>query len=97
MERHDRAVPGIGGWALDKQNFQWVALFHDGAVRYFQDIGAWSDEAEAHNDRLCARQAALAEAWGAFVAKGASDEVWDAAWQEARRAALEASGFEVVL
>jgi TRAP transporter TAXI family solute receptor len=93
---YDGAAPGIGGWALDKQNFEWVAPFHDGAIRYFQEIGVWTEQAQAHNDGLIARQAALAEAWEAFAAKGASDDAWAAAWRDARKAALEAGGFDIV-
>jgi hypothetical protein len=96
FDKYDGAAPGIGGWALDKQNFEWVAPFHDGAIRYFQEIGVWTNQAQAHNDQLIARQAALAEAWAAFVAKDVSDEEWQAGWQEARQAALEAGGFDLV-
>ncbi|MEO1556339.1 MAG: TAXI family TRAP transporter solute-binding subunit [Pseudomonadota bacterium] len=87
-------APGIGGWALDKQNFQWVVPYHEGAVRYYQEIGVWSDEAQAHNDMLIARQAALMTAWEELKAEGADD--WAAAWDAKRRAALAEGGFDVV-
>ncbi|MEL7100259.1 MAG: TAXI family TRAP transporter solute-binding subunit [Pseudomonadota bacterium] len=87
-------APGIGGWALDKQNFQWVVPYHEGAVRYYQEIGAWTDEAQAHNDNLIARQAALMAAWEELKAEAPDN--WADAWDAKRRAALEAGGFEVV-
>ncbi len=87
-------APGINGWSIDKQDTQWVAPYHDGAIRYFKEIGKWSDEAQAHNDRLIARQAALADAWKSM--DGVSDADWDATWSEKRKAALESGGFDVV-
>jgi len=91
---YDGKAPGIGGWALDKQDFQWVAPYHDGAIKYYKEIGAWTDEAQAHNDRLVARQAALKAAWEKLKAAAPAD--WEAAWDAKRREALAAGGFEVV-
>lgn len=87
-------APGINGWALEKQNFEWVVPYHEGAVRYFKELGLWSDAAQAHNERLIARQEALAKAWAELKAQNPED--WDAAWSEARRKALAEGGFEVV-
>ncbi len=87
-------APGINGWAIDKQNFEWVAPYHDGAIRYYTEIGVWTDAAQAHNDQLIARQAALAAAWAELKAEGPSD--WEAAWDAKRREALKAGGFAVV-
>ena len=87
-------APGINGWALDKQNYQWVAPYHEGAIKYYQEIGAWNDAAQAHNDNLLARQKALTDAWAALEAEAPSD--WEAAWDKKRREALAAGGFEVV-
>lgn len=91
--KYDGNSPGIGGWALDKQNMEWVVPYHDGAIRYFTEVGVWSDSAQAHNDGLVARQAALAAAWEATKATNPDD--WEAAWFEARREALKAGGFAV--
>jgi len=87
-------APGINGWALDKQNYTWVAPYHDGAIRYYTDIGAWNEDAQAHNDNLVARQAALMEAWEELKAEG--PENWAEAWDQKRREALAAGGFDVV-
>lgn len=91
---YDGDAPGISGWALDKQNTTFVAPYHEGAIRYFKEAGAWSDEAQAHNDQLIARQDALAKAWEELKAE--APENWSEAWAEKRREALEAGGFKVV-
>lgn len=87
-------APGINGWALDKQNYTWVAPYHDGAIRYYTDIGAWNEDAQAHNDNLVARQAALMQAWEELKAEG--PENWAEAWDQKRREALAAGSFDVV-
>jgi uncharacterized protein len=87
-------APGINGWALDKQNFKWVAPYHDGAIRYFTEIGVWSDDAQSHNDNLIARQAALRQAWEELKAE--APENWEEAWDAKRREALSGGGFAVV-
>ncbi len=87
-------APGINGWALDKQNFQWVAPYHEGAIRYYTEVGVWNDAAQAHNDNLIARQAALMAAWEELKAEAPAD--WEAAWDAKRREALTAGGFAVV-
>ena len=92
--KYDGNSPGIGGWAIDKQNMQWVVPYHKGAIRYFTEAGVWDDAARAHNDGLIARQAALAAAWEATVAAKPDD--FEAAWSQARHDALKAGGFGIV-
>ncbi len=91
---YDGKAPGIGGWALERQNFEWVVPYHDGAIRLFREIGAWSDAAQKHNDMLVARQAALKAAWDELKAAAPAD--WETAWEAKRREALKAGGFAVV-
>lgn len=91
---YDGNAPGIGGWAIDKQNFEWVVPYHEGAIRYYQEQGLWTDAAQAHNDNLIARQEALQAAWEALKAESPDD--WEAAWAEARKKALADGGFSVV-
>jgi TRAP transporter TAXI family solute receptor len=66
FDQYDGKAPGIGGWTIAKQDFEWVAPFHPGAIRYFKEKGLWTDAAQANNDRLLARQAALAKAWASM-------------------------------
>lgn len=94
FEAYKDKAPGINGWALDKQNFQWVAPYHEGAIRYYKEIGKWTDADQAHNDNLIARQAALMKAWEELKAEAPDN--WEEAWEAKRREALEAGGFAVV-
>ena len=91
---YDGKAPGIGGWALDKQDMEWVVPYHEGAIRFFEEQGVWTPEAQAHNDQLVARQEALAAAWEEL--KGEAPDNWEEAWAEKRRAALADGGFQVV-
>ncbi len=96
FDHYDGKAPGIGGWAPDKQDFEWVVPFHEGAIRYWKEAGVWSDAAQANNDKLISRQQALATAWKALDAKGVADDAWAEAWADARRKALADGGFQVV-
>jgi uncharacterized protein len=94
FDQYKGKAPGINGWALDMQNFEWVVPYHEGAIKYFKEAGVWTDEAQAHNDHLVARQEALAAAWEEM--KAADPENWEEAWAAKRKEALEAGGFEIV-
>ena len=91
---YKNADPGSIGWAMDRQNFQWVVPFHEGSVRYFQSIGVWSDEAQAHNQRLIERQDVLAQAWQAHKADDPDD--FSEVWMSRRAEALIAAGFDPI-
>ena len=93
-DAYDGNAPGIGGWSIDAQNFTWVVPYHEGAIRYFEEIGVWTEEAQTHNDDLIARQEALTAAWDELAAEAPED--WEAAWADKRRTALEEGGFRVV-
>lgn len=91
---YDGKSPGIGGWALELQEMEWVVPYHEGTIRYFTEVGAWSDAAQANNDGLIERQRVLKAAWDTLKAEAPSD--WEAAWFEARRKALSDAGLEIV-
>lgn len=91
-------APGSGGWHKDRQNFSWVIPYHEGAIRYFKEIGLWKPEHDTHNDKLIARQKVLADAWTQVSKTGAEDaEAFQKAWQQARAEALTKAGFDPVL
>lgn len=91
-------APGASGWALERQNFTWAVPYHDGAIRFFRERGVWTDEMQAHNDKLIERQNVLAGAWTAFkeTAGDLSGEAFEQAWLDARAEALTGAGMEPV-
>lgn len=91
------ADPGAIGWAMERQQLRWVVPFHAGSVAYFQSLGLWDAQTDAHNRKLIERQRVLAKAWELYVA-GVDKRAPDFAqgWMAARVAALEASGFDPV-
>lgn len=96
-EEYRHADPGAVGWALDRQVFDWVVPFHEGAVRYFRELGVWSDAFEAHNQRLIERQAVLGRTWERVRREvGGSGEAFVGAWMRARAAALTEAGFDPI-
>jgi uncharacterized protein len=95
FDSYKDAAPGINGWAVENQDFQWVIPYHKGAVRYYREIGRWSDEAQQHNDRLIERQEALLSAWRALEGEEAGSQEWEEHWSQRRRQALNDGGFDV--
>ncbi|MFV1591021.1 TAXI family TRAP transporter solute-binding subunit [Phaeobacter sp. JH20_36] len=94
FERFVAAEPSASGWAKDRQNFQWVLPYHEGAVAYWKSVGLWSDENEAHNRYLLSRQAVIANAWQDLEDKSADD--FQKRWMAARADALRAANMPTV-
>src|SRR3546814_1120657 len=83
-------APGIGGWKLDRQIFEWAVPYHEGAIRYFKEKGVWTEAHQKHNDALVKRQAVLKAAWKEHAAKKIEDkEKAEAAWLKTRAARSE--------
>ena len=97
-EDYGGTVPGSKGWALEAQGFEWVLPFHEGAIRYFKEVGAWTDAAQANTDALIERQGAIAEAWAAFTAASPPEDkdAFKTAWMAARVKALEGAGLDPI-
>lgn len=91
-------APGATGWAMDSQQLQWAIPYHEGSIRYFKEIGKWTDADQAYNDGLVHRQEVLQTAWTTFkAAAGDLDgEAFTAEWMKARKTALEAAGLPVI-
>ncbi|MFC1870126.1 TAXI family TRAP transporter solute-binding subunit [Chloroflexota bacterium] len=92
-------APGIGGLALDQQSgFKWTVPYHEGAIRYYKEIGVWTDEAQQQTDRLIERQKVLQQAWDKALDEAIKQEVkstnFPKLWYEIRGQALVAAGFD---
>lgn len=92
------AAPGNVGWDIKRQVFDWVVPVHEGAVKYFKEIGVWKAEYDKSNAALIARQKVLADAWAMHAkATYADDKAAMGGWQKIRTAALVKAKMEPVL
>ena len=94
FDAYKDAAPGAAGWSVSKQNMTWAMPYHEGAIRYWKEIGVWTDEAQKHNDMLIKRQQVIADAWKQV--DGMSTDDIKAKWPGIRSAALKGAGFEPV-
>lgn len=94
FQQYANNAPGANGWAMDRQKFeQSFVPYHPGAIRYFKEIGAWTEEAEELNQANLYRQEVLKQAWDAFLPSAPEDyDAFEAAWLQAREQALAAEG-----
>lgn len=90
FESYSTAMPQTVGWAMERQNFEWVIPYHNGAIKYFSEIGVWTEEMQAHNDRLIARSEVLQATWADYSADASEDtDAFASGWKVARAAALK--------
>lgn len=93
FDEYKNNAPGATGWTLERQKFDQAFLpFHPGAIRYYKEIGAWDEAAEAQNQRNLERQAVLANAWANFIVDAPEEyKAFENAWLVARETALQAA------
>ncbi|MGE0698942.1 MAG: TAXI family TRAP transporter solute-binding subunit [Hyphomicrobiaceae bacterium] len=99
MEHYDDfkdGGPGMDGYKLSSQIFEFRFPFHPASVRYFKEKGVWTAAHDAHNAALLKRQDVLAAAWKELTGKSPADESFSDVWMKARAAALGKAGMEVV-
>jgi TRAP transporter TAXI family solute receptor len=92
------AAPGAAGLELKRQDLSWVVPYHEGAVKAFREVGAWTKEHDAHNQALIKRQDTLIAAWQAFLKTSppSDAEQFRSAWMSARAAALKKAGLQLI-
>ena len=75
---------------MERQKFEQAFVpLHPGAIGYYKEIGAWTPEAEANNQKNLHRQSVLKIAWDAFFPTAPEDYAeFEQAWLVAREAAL---------
>lgn len=92
------SAPGADGLEVKRQILKWVLPYHEGAVKALKEAGAWTAEAQKHNDMLIKRQDTIGAAWAEFNkgAPPAEKEAFAKAWMQARKAALRKAGLDPV-
>ncbi|MDP1932598.1 MAG: TAXI family TRAP transporter solute-binding subunit [Gammaproteobacteria bacterium] len=87
-------APGAGGWLITRQKFESAFIpYHPAAIRYFREIGVWTDAAEAKQQENLYRQHVLSEAWDAFLPSSPQNlREFESAWLAAREKALADKG-----
>ncbi len=83
---------GIDGWNMAAQNLSWVIPYHEGAIKYYREIGFWNDAHDAHNDNLILRQKILSLAWSDYLSSDPEEDAFVEGWSKARLEALDFAG-----
>ncbi len=93
-EEYRDSAPGANGWDMALQQLESAFIpYHEGAIRYFREIGEWTEEAEAQQQANLHRQEVLREAWDEFLPRAPEDhDEFEAAWLSFRADALEEAG-----
>jgi TRAP transporter TAXI family solute receptor len=88
------SAPGANGWRIEGQQLENAFIpYHEGAIRYFKEIGLWTPEAEARQQENLHRQQVLMEAWQAYVPGASEDRAqFEAGWLSFRENALTERG-----
>jgi TRAP transporter TAXI family solute receptor len=101
MDRHHHlyrpAAPGMEGWQMNRQREIEDSFmpFHDGAIRYFREIGLWTATAQRNHERRLERQRVLQRAWEDYGRAAPRDSAeFQTGWMRARHEALVRAGQE---
>lgn len=93
-DEYKNSAPGANGWRIDGQQLENAFIpYHEGAIRYFKEVGIWTPEAEERQQQNLYRQEVLKEAWDAFLPTAPEDrEAFANAWLEVRANHLAENG-----
>jgi TRAP transporter TAXI family solute receptor len=93
-EDYKNSAPGANGWLIMGQQLENAFIpYHEGAIRYFKEIGIWTPEAEAKQQENLNRQRVLMAAWQAYLPGAAEDRAtFELGWLAFRQQTLEQLG-----
>jgi TRAP transporter TAXI family solute receptor len=94
-ESYKDAGPGMDGYQIKNQNFEWIFPYHPGAIRYFKEAGVWDGAAQSNQDANLQRLDVLAAAWADFRSMTVPKADYEVKWLEVRSAHLEKAGMPV--
>lgn len=82
-------------WQVDEAlKSRFAVPYHEGSVKYFKEIGKWTDEMDAHQSTLLKRTKVLGDAFKKAKAGYSGDaDAFPAYWAKEKAAALSAAGF----
>lgn len=93
-DEYKNSAPGANGWLIMGQQLENAFIpYHEGAIRYFREIGIWTAAAEAKQQENLYRQQVLMDAWEAYQ-PGApeSRSAFEQGWLAFREQALAEQG-----
>ena len=90
-DNYKDALPAMTGWAVENQTFEWAVPYHKSAVKYWKEVGVWTDDMEANNNKMIERQDVLANAWATMKDKDLDGDAFKEEWMKVRAAALKAA------
>lgn len=90
---YKKSAPVMAGYDVNQAGHPpFDAPVHEGARRYYEEIGIWTDKDEAWNAKRLARLEKVQEAWTAATEeadeKNVPDAKWPAFWEDYRKANL---------
>jgi len=88
LEDLQKQAPGAEGWHTAWQDLTWVIPYHPGAIKYFTEIGIWTDAAQRYQDNLIARQERLQAAFKQYIQTDIDEKEFSTGWRRARQLAL---------
>lgn len=88
------SAPGANGWRIMGQQLENSFIpYHDGAIRYFKEIGIWTPEAQAKQEENLHRQQVLSDAWEIYLLNAPEDHrQFEAGWLTYREQVLSDEG-----
>ncbi|HDZ08055.1 TAXI family TRAP transporter solute-binding subunit [Pseudohongiella sp.] len=93
-DEYRNSAPGANGWRIHGQQLANAFIpYHEGAIRYFKEIGIWTPEAEANQQANLTRQQVLMQAWQEYNVSAPEDRAaFEAGWLEYREQRLAELG-----